>query len=286
MINSLKSQTVAGASDGMLPTISCSLPSSSGISSFPRRSGRVIARFSCGAASAVATKLAIQHYGLDAVEIYYTDTGSEHEDNVRFLRECESWFGKSVTVLKSEKYANVDEVFEARKFLVNHKGAPCTGEMKRIPGDKVWRIGDVEVYGYDRTERRRVEKWQAQNNEKIIVCPLIDLDLTKADCLGILDRVGIMAPFMYMLGFLNNNCIGCVKARDNINYWKRVRKYFPAVYSARAAQERKFGVAINRRTRKGVRAEIYLDEIEAGDPTGPDFAVTCGLFCMAEADAL
>jgi len=33
MINSLKSQTVDGASEGMLPTTSCSLPSSSGISS-------------------------------------------------------------------------------------------------------------------------------------------------------------------------------------------------------------------------------------------------------------
>ena len=33
MINSLKSPTVNGASDGMLPTTSCSLPSSSGISS-------------------------------------------------------------------------------------------------------------------------------------------------------------------------------------------------------------------------------------------------------------
>ena len=285
MINSLKSPTVDGASDGMLPTTSCSLPSSYGIS-FPRRSGRVICRFSCGAASAVATKLAIEKYGLDAVEIYYTDTGGEHEDNVRFRLECEAWFGNPVIVLKSEKYADIDEVFEARKFLVNHMGAPCTGEMKRIPGDKVWQIGDVEIYGYHAAESHRVKKWQRQNNEKIIECPLIERSLTKEDCIGILDRVGIMPPFMYLLGFLNNNCIGCVKARDNINYWKRTRKYFPTVYWRRAAQERKFRVAINRITRKGVRSEIYLDEIEEGDPTGPDFAVTCGLFCMAEGDAL
>jgi len=36
----------------------------------------VICRFSCGAASAVATKLAIAKYG--TVEIYYNDPGSEH----------------------------------------------------------------------------------------------------------------------------------------------------------------------------------------------------------------
>lgn len=42
----------------------------------------------------------------------------------------------------------------------------------------------------------------------------------------------------------------------------------------------------NRRTKNGVRSEIYLDEIEPGDPTGPDTAkISCGLFCMSEADA-
>jgi hypothetical protein len=85
-------------------------------------------------------------------------------------------------------------------------------------------------------------------------------------------------------GFANNNSIGCVKDRDNINYWKRVRKYYPEAFRTRAAQERKFSVAINRITRKGVRFETYLDEIEEGDPKGDDFAVTCGLFRMSEAD--
>jgi len=33
-----------------------------------------------------------------------------------------------------------------------------------------------------------------------------------------------------------------------------------------------------------VRAEIYLDEIEPGEPKGADPQISCGLFCMAEAD--
>jgi hypothetical protein len=260
------------------------MPSSSVISSL-RRSGRVISRFSCGAASAVATKMAIEKYG-DAVEIYYTNPGAEHPDNLRFISECEAWFGKPVTILKSEKYDTTWDVFEARKFLVNHQGAPCTMEMKRIPGDKVWRVGDVEIYGYTANERGRVAKWQAHNSERILECPLVEKHLTKEDCFGILARQGIALPLMYLLGFRNNNCIGCVKARDNINYWKRTRKYFPEIYWRIAGYERQFGVAINRITRKKVRSEIYLDEIEEGDPTGPDFAVSCGLFCMAESDAL
>lgn len=93
---------------------------------------KIICRFSCGAASAVATKLAIEKYG--DVHIYYNDTGSEHEDNVRFRLECEKWFGQPVHVLKSEKFANIWEVFEKRRFLSSPKGAPCTSEMKKIPG--------------------------------------------------------------------------------------------------------------------------------------------------------
>jgi 3'-phosphoadenosine 5'-phosphosulfate sulfotransferase (PAPS reductase)/FAD synthetase len=259
-------------------------PALPGSVAWAKPSGRVIARFSCGAASAVATKMAIEKYG-DAVEIYYTNPGAEHPDNLRFIKECEAWFGQPVNILKSEKYNTTWEVFEARKFLVNHQGAPCTGEMKRIPGDKVWNIGDIEIYGYTANEGGRVAKWQAHNFERILECPLVDKHLTKEDCFGILARVGIALPIMYLLGFKNNNCIGCVKARDNINYWKRTRKYFPEIYGKIAGYERQFGVAINRITRKGVRSEIYLDEIEEGDPTGPDFAVSCGLFCMAEADA-
>jgi 3'-phosphoadenosine 5'-phosphosulfate sulfotransferase (PAPS reductase)/FAD synthetase len=263
---------------------SCYLPSSSGISSL-RLTGRVICWFSCGAASAVATKLAIEKYG--TVEIYYTDTGSEHEDNHRFLAECEQWFGQKITTLKSAKYANIWEVFEKQRFLSSPQGAPCTGAMKKEPANGIWNVGDVEIFGYTGEESRRMKRWQRDNPERVIECPLIDKHLTKEDCFGMLARVGIALPIMYLLGFLNNNCIGCVKARDNINYWKRVRKYFPLVFWRIAGYERQFGFALNRVTRNGVKVEVYLDEIEDGDPTGPDTVkISCGLFCMAEADAM
>ena len=240
---------------------------------FPRRTGRVIARFSCGAASAVATKLAIKKYG-DAVEIYYNDTGSEHPDNARFLQSCEVWFQRKINVIKSEKFANIYEVFEKRKFLVSPQGAPCTSELKRIPGESVWNIGDVEILGYTADEAKRLERFRRDNNERIIECPLIDHHLTKQDCLGMLDRVGIPIPVMYKLGFRNNNCIGCVKARDSVDYWKRVRKYFPEQFWKTAELERRFKFTINRVGKD--KTPIYLDEIEEGDPVGRDPDISCG----------
>jgi len=249
-----------------------------------RPSGRVLCRFSCGAASAVATKIALEKYG-DACEIYRCDTGSEHEDNERFQRDCEEWYGKRITVLKSEKFDDIYDVFETRRFLVSHQGAPCTGEMKKVPGDSVWNIGDIEIYGYTAHEAHRVKKWQRENSERIIECPLIDHSLTKDDCFGVLARVGIELPVMYKQGFRNNNCIGCVKARDSIDYWKRVRKYYPEQFWKTARLERELGFEINRVTKDGKRTPIYLDEIEDGDPKGNDPNIQCGLFCMAEVDS-
>lgn len=250
----------------------------------PYSNRRVICRFSCGAASAVATKLALKKYP-DAV-IYRNDTGSEHPDNERFMADCERWFGKPVNVIKSKKYQNIFEVFDKYKFLSSPRGAPCTAEMKRIPGDEIWRVGDIEIFGYTVEEQSRVARFKKHNNERIIECPLIDSGLTKADCLGILDRAGIEIPVMYKLGFRNNNCIGCVKARDSIDYWKRVRKHFPEVFDWYASKERELNTTLNRVTTNGERQPIFLDQIEDGEPTGTGPDIQCGLFCMAESEGL
>lgn len=248
----------------------------------PNKTGRVISWFSCGAASAVATKLALEKYG--AVDIYYTDTGLEHEDNPRFIADCEKWFGREVTILKSTEYKDAMEVCEKSRYLSSPQGAPCTGAMKKAPANGIWKLGDVEIFGYTADEQHRLKRWQRDNPERIIECPLINGLLDKGDCLGMLDRVGIEIPAMYKLGFRNNNCIGCVKARDSVDYWKRVRLHFPSQFERVAKLEKELGYAINRVTIKGVKVGMPLYDIPAGNPTGADPKISCGLFCISEAD--
>jgi len=245
---------------------------------------KIICRFSCGAASAVATKIAIKKYG--DVLINYSDTGSEHKDNQRFISDCEKWFGQKITISKSKKFSSVEDLLNKGSFLVSHLGAPCTAELKKKPGNKILNVGDIEIYGYTAEEAHRVKRFRDQNFDRIIETPLIEKCLTKEDCFGILERVGIALPEMYRLGFKNNNCIGCVKARDNLDYWKRVRKFFPEIFEHRAKTERRLNIAINRITRNGERLPIFLDEIEDGDPRGIDPEIQCGLFCAMEGDAL
>ena len=218
--------------------------------------------------------------------IYYTDPGREHSDNPRFLADCERWFGRKITTLKSTDYRDAMHVCETVRYLSSPQGAPCTGMMKKIPAGRVWEMGDVEIFGYTADETDRLELWQAENDERHIECPLIDHGISKRECFDIIREAGIELPTMYKLGFRNNNCIGCVKARDSVDYWKRVRKHFPADFERVAALEKELGYAINRVTRNGVKIHVPLYELPAGDPTGPDPKISCGLFCVSEADSI
>ena len=64
---------------------------------------RVVCQFSCGAASACATKIAIERFG-DRVRVINAFVADEDEDNRRFLVDCERWFGRPITVLRDAKY--------------------------------------------------------------------------------------------------------------------------------------------------------------------------------------
>lgn len=74
--------------------------------------------FSCGAASAVAGKLAIKKYK-DDVDIVYCDTGGEHESNKLFLKECESWYGKKIKIIKTKYKDHFDVVKKKTLLLIN-----------------------------------------------------------------------------------------------------------------------------------------------------------------------
>ncbi len=241
----------------------------------------MISWFSCGAASAVATKIALRE---NEVDIVYLDTGSEHPDNRRFLRDCEAWFGQKVRVLKSEKYEDIWDVFGKTRYLAGVSGARCTYELKRKIAEDYLTFGTPEVFGYTVEEGNRIERFIENNPERSIVPILRDRGLTKEDCLGMLDRAGIEIPAMYRLGFSNNNCIGCVKGQ--MGYWNRIRKHFPEVFERMAELERELNVALCKSyAGDGERKRVFLDELEPEDM--PDeVPIVCGLMCEIESDVL
>ena len=104
---------------------------------------RTVCYFSAGAASAVATKLALAS-NPDAV-IVTVEIAEEHPDNARFRMDCEKWFGKPITVLRDQKYgASVRQAWRQLGFIKSNRGASCTMRIKRAPLQKFEQAGDVD----------------------------------------------------------------------------------------------------------------------------------------------
>lgn len=246
-------------------------------------SKRILAWFSCGAASAVAAKLAIEKYG-DAVEVVYCDTlAYEHPDNKRFMADVSKWLGREIKIIRSEKYKDIYDVFEKTGWLVGPGGARCTTELKKVPRKKYQKPDDIHVFGFTSEEKHRVARFSEQNPELDAVFPLIEADLTKDDCHDFLRRNGIAQPAMYRLGYSNNNCIGCVKG--GVGYWQKIRNDFPDIYWKMAAMERKLEVAINSKVKDGVKYRVYLDELEENKSAVQElFDFSCGVLCVNEGE--
>lgn len=235
---------------------------------------RTISWFSCGAASAVATKLSIENNS-DVLPVY-CETGAEHPDNERFLSDCEKWFGTPIHRLKSTKFNSTWDVWEKRKYLAGIDGAPCTVELKIAPRLEFQKPTDIHVFGYtaDRNDITRANRLRMNYPEMRIETPLITLGLTKQSVIAMIERANIAPPPMYALGFQNNNCIPCVKA-TSASYWALVRKEFPEQFSKMVELSRKLDVRLARIGEE----RIFIDEIPNEHPTTNPIQPSCDFLC-------
>ena len=235
----------------------------------------VISWFSAGASSAVATKLLIDEID----EIIYIHIDDQHEDSMRFVRECEEWFGKPVTIMQSH-IKNVDTLCRQRRFIAGPHGAPCTMVLKKNVR-KQWEAQNPGshhyVWGMDCSDREknRADRLKESMPNDTHLFPLIDKSISKEHAHEILTASGIKRPYMYELGYQNNNCIGCVKA-SSMGYWNKIRKDFPDVFESRSNLERDIGATINK-TASGC---VYLDELDPlAGRNDPPITGDCGILC-------
>lgn len=234
-----------------------------------------VAGFSTGVSSAVAVKLVVD--SLD--EIIYTHIDDQHPDTLRFLADCEQWFGKPITILQSP-YKTVEAAVLAaggKGYINGPHGAACTRLLKKRVR-KEWELEHdyrglnyTAVWGMDANETHRAERIQAAMPKQTHEFPLIDKKITKEEAHKILASSGIKRPKMYDMGYHNNNCIGCVKG--GMGYWNKIRVDFPDVFAQRAALERKVGCSC-------LTNGVFLDTLDPsrGRHAGP-ICEDCGIFC-------
>lgn len=246
---------------------------------------RIVCQFSCGAASAVATKIALSVYGHERCVILNAYVEEEHPDSRRFAADCESWFGKPITNLRDTKYnASAIDVFETVGYIKGRYGAACTTRIKRGLLRKFEQPGDILVLGYTAEEEDRYNDWIADWPDRKIVAPLLARGLTKEDCKAMVLRAGIRLPRMYELGYDNANCIGCVKG--GLGYFRAIREDFPAQFERLAQAEDKVAAlhgpnAYILRYRSGpLKGQRFpLRELPEGKADRGEPLPSCGLFC-------
>jgi hypothetical protein len=230
--------------------------------------------FSAGVSSAVATWLM-----RDRIDrLIYIHIDDQEEDTLRFVDDCERWWGRKVERLQSPLKC-VENACRFRCYVNGPRGAACTRMLKReVRKDwesqttffNHWRY----VWGMDATETTRADERRDEMPQHEHAFPLIEHGIDKKEAHGILARAGVRRPRMYDLGFPNNNCRGCLKGGKG--YWNLIRQVWPDVFALRAQTERLIGgTALHDKN-----GPIYLDELDpnAGRDEGPIVA-ECGVAC-------
>ena len=235
---------------------------------------KIISWFSCGCSSFLATY--IERKRID--EIIYTHVENQHPDSLRFLHDCETLLGRQITILQSEYYRDIYDVFRARRFISSPKGAPCTMIMKKQVRKK-WEYEHPDdytyIWGFDYNEKDRADRlFETMPNVQHLF-PLIENHITKNDVHGICKELGLKRPVMYDMGYNNNNCVGCVKG--GMGYWNKIRIDFPDVFLKMAKLERE----LNCTCIKG----IYLDELDPERGRQQKIIMPdCDIFCEMAVD--
>jgi len=248
---------------------------------------RVVSYFSCGAASAVATKLAIAEFG--EINIVYNRVIEEHPDNMRFMKDCEEWFGQKVEITMHEGYGgSIYRVFE-KNYMRTPGGSPCTRALKKQVREKYQLPDDKCILGYTAEEIKRIDQFIDANNGIDFYPILAERGILKEDCLAMIERAGIELPEMYKLGYSHNNCIGCVKG--GMGYWNKIRKDFPEHFKRMADFEKRKGYTVLKEKdyelstkEKTVQKPLYLHDLDTDRGRFEDEPeISCGIFCeMAE----
>ena len=199
----------------------------------------IIAWFSAGADSAITCWLSILWFGKENVRVIFIDTKNEDEDSYRFKKDCEAWWGVEIETLTSEKWDNIEEVWDHYLSLNVATGATCSTELKRLVRQDFQMRNEYsyQAFGFDAKEIDRAKNMRRNYPDSRPIFPLIYELVTKGDSIKMLQKNGIEPPNSYKMGYSNNNCLqtGCVKG--GIGYWQKYKIDFPDRFFKMAMRE-------------------------------------------------
>ena len=206
---------------------------------------KIICWWSGGITSAVACKLTIEKYGVENCNVIFIDTYNEHEDTYRFMLDCQKWYGTLIGTISNDKYTCIEDVWHDHLSLNVAHGAICSSELKRAVRVNFQKRNKFsgQVFGFDTSEPKRARNIKKNYPASLPIFPLLENDLSKKDCIKIVEDAGIEIPEMYKLGFSNNNCFGKTKTsiggcvQGGIGYWQKIKREYPEKFKKMAQME-------------------------------------------------
>lgn len=213
---------------------------------------RIIVALSGGKASAWCAGWAFRNFKTVPVVLYFNDTKWEHPDLYRFLNDLEKYFNHPI--IYDSDGRNPEQVFIDERFLGNNRVPICSKILKAKRLQSFYQDGDILVFGIGIHEKRRADRLvsayqvAAAKLKKIptLRFPLIEENICPVDVDRFIQRVGIVEPELYRLGFSHNNCFGgCV--RSGKGQWLHLLKELPKVYGDREETEKHLSIELGRR---------------------------------------
>lgn len=173
--------------------------------------------YSGGLSSFETARLLVEQHGASSIQCIFTDTASEDQDLYRFLKETIAYLKCDFVHLADGR--DIWQVFNDVGYMGNTRVDPCSRVLKR----EMFRTWLVKThpnstmvtlyYGIQEHEKHRIDTIRLRWAPYAVEAPLITRGTTKEDMLATLDKLGILPPRLYDLGFEHNNCGGfCVKA--------------------------------------------------------------------------
>lgn len=197
---------------------------------------KCVVNYSGGVCSFLAAERATKRFNHKEMMLLFADTGVEHSDMLRFMREGAKYL--RVNLVEVRNALGMDGLIESHKMIPSNMAAFCSIQLKREPAEQ-WikenAPNAMQVFGIDWSENRL--KGLIKRFGDKVWCPMTEPPyLLKSQMLAIVEGMGLTPSESYALGFQHDNCSGgCVKAGHAA--WAHLLRTRPDVYEWWEAKE-------------------------------------------------
>lgn len=223
-----------------------------------------IVNFSGGLCSFWAAHRVVQRFGAKDVVLLFADTLIEDEELYIFNGKASEVLGVPITRISAE--LTPWQLFRQHGMIGNARFPICSVYLKREPLDE-WRrkncleMDSIIYVGFDWTEQHRLDDLRSVKPSWRFEAPMTESPIwDKCKMQTEAEKLGLIIPKLYKLGFPHNNCGGrCVRA--GISHWVHLYRTLPSRFKEWEDEEQ---LTMKELTERGIEPLSILKDRRGG----------------------